>query len=106
MDTTLLGWLLLAGGIGIYWLAASTRLGAYLFMGFMVGMCSYVFLLFGLGMFFGVDGNIPLIGGVVIGTVSTIIAWVKRDEPMDKITEQYLRSGTGGRKDGIDDGDG
>jgi hypothetical protein len=106
MDTTLLGWLLLAGCIGIYWLAANSRLGAYLFGGVMMGICSYVILLFGLGMFFGVGGNIPLIGGVVIGTVGFIFAWVKRDEPMDKSTEQYLRSGTGGRKDGIDDGDG
>ncbi len=55
----LLGLVILAGGIGMYWLAANTRLGSYLFAGFMIGMFSYLFLLFGLDIFFGVGGNIP-----------------------------------------------
>jgi hypothetical protein len=98
----LLGLVILAGGIGMYWLAAKKRLGAYLFFSFCIGSAAYLFLLFGLGIFCGVCANVPLIGAVVIGIVSFIFAWVKRDEPMDKITEQYFRSGTGGRKDGID----
>jgi len=99
----LLGLVALAGAIGMYWLVGSTMLGFMLFFCFCIGSTAYVFLLFGLGIFCEVCAtNVPLIGAVVIGTVSFIFFWVRRNEPMDKITEEYLRRGTGGRKDGID----
>ena len=104
MDKTLLGGLVLAGCIGMYWLIANTKLGFTIFFTFLIGWSAYFLLSF--TMLFGVDENIPLIGGVVIGIGIFIFGWIKRDKPLDKITEQYLQSGTGGNKDGIDDGDG
>ena len=60
----------------------------------MMGWCSYFILLFVLSPY-GVNKNVSLISGVLIGTIGFIIAWLKRDEPMDKIMEHFFGSGTG-----------
>ena len=105
MSDPLLGLIVCVGFIGFMWLGTTSILGGHLLLGFMVGVFSHAVLLIGVGIVgFDEYPKIPLIGGVVIGAIVFLITWVDRDKPLDKNTEQYLRSGTGNTKDGIDDG--
>jgi hypothetical protein len=106
MNTELLSFIGLVVGIGMWWLVSKTRLGAYIFLSCLLGGVSIIFLYIIFTVFFGFSSIVSKVGGVIIGVITFVVAWVKRDEPMDKIAESYYRGGTGGRKDGIDGGDG
>jgi hypothetical protein len=78
----------------------------YIFAGFFL-ICGplYLFSLFFVGGILGFGNEKGfLISSSVITIILSVIFWVKRNEPRDKITEQIMSSGTGNTKDGIDDG--
>ena len=81
-----------------------------LFIYIIAGFCLicgplYIFSLFFVGGILGFgDDKDFLISSSVITIILSVIFWVKRNEPRDKVTEQIMSSGTGNTKDGIDDG--